>query len=103
MSGWGKFRVGEIETLVTFKNSAIDGAAYISYPQNSYHHGLYKNNRRHRTGHYMWSSGNTHVGEWKDGKQHGYGYTINSNSEVTSAGYFQDGKLVNDKAQDYKN
>ena len=58
-NGWGKVTVGEIETLATFKNSTIDGVAYITYPQNSYYHGEYINNHRHGTGHYKWSSGNT--------------------------------------------
>ena len=101
-NGWAKIRVGDIETLATFKNSAIDGVAYISYPQDSYYHGQYKNNSRHGTGHYKWSSGNTYVGEWKDGKQNGYGYLINSKGDIIAAGLYRDGKLSMDLASDYK-
>jgi hypothetical protein len=100
-NGWGKVKVGNILTEATFKNSAIDGVAYITYPNGSYYHGEYKNNRRDGTGYYKWSSGNAYVGQWKDGKQEGYGYTLNSNNQVVSAGIFKDGKLVTKLDTDY--
>ena len=98
--GWGKIKVNDITTEATFKNSAIDGVAYISYPNNGYYHGQYKNNRRHGKGYYKWSTGNIYVGGWIDGKQHGLGYTMNAKNQITSAGLFENGKLIqkSDKA-----
>ncbi|AXG68137.1 MORN repeat protein [Kordia sp. SMS9] len=100
--GWGKVKVGDILTEATFKNSAIEGVAYITYPNNAYYHGQYQNNRRHGMGYYKWSNGNIYVGGWKDGKQHGLGYTMNSKNKITSAGLFENGKLIEKSAQNYK-
>ncbi|WP_298510325.1 MORN motif precursor [uncultured Kordia sp.] len=99
--GWGKIKVGEIITKATFKNGAIDGVAYISYPNDAYYHGKYKNNRRDGFGYYRWANGNSYIGYWKDGKQHGLGYTLDKGLKVTSAGRFENGKLVEKQATDY--
>lgn len=101
--GWGTMKVGEILTEATFKNSAIDGVAYITYPDGAYYHGEYKNNRRDGFGYYRWDSGNIYIGNWKNGTQHGLGYTMNSKNEIVSAGFFENGKLSRDEFQDYKN
>jgi hypothetical protein len=92
--GWGKIKVGEIITEATFKNGAIDGVAYITYPKNSYYHGQYVNNRRHGFGYYRWASGKTYVGYWKDGKQHGLGFLMSKDDEVISGGTYENGELV---------
>ncbi|MCH2195543.1 MORN motif precursor [Kordia sp.] len=102
MEGWGKIKVGEIITKATFKNGAIDGLAYISYPEGGFYHGQYKNNRREGFGYYKWSSGNIYIGNWKDGKQHGLGYTMSKELQITSAGRFENGKLVEKQGADYK-
>ena len=57
--GWGRVVVNNIITDATFKNSAIDGVAYIIYPNDSYYYGQYKNNRRHGIGYYVWPDGNS--------------------------------------------
>lgn len=100
--GWGRVKVGEIITDATFKDGAIEGVAYITYPNGAYFHGQYKNNRRHGMGYYKWDSGNTYVGGWKDGKQHGLGYTMNKENQITSAGLFENGKLIQKSAANYK-
>ncbi len=101
IEGWGKIKVGDILTEATFKNGAIEGVAYIAYSNGGYYHGEYKNNRRDGTGYYQWSTGNSYVGGWKDGKQHGLGYTMNDKNQITSAGLFENGKLVNKQGADY--
>ncbi|WP_430411764.1 MORN repeat-containing protein [Kordia sp.] len=100
--GWGRVKVNEIITDATFKNGAIDGVAYISYPNGSYYHGQYKNNRRHGIGYYKWENGNIYVGGWKDGKQHGLGYTMNKENQITTGGLFQDGKLITESTTSYR-
>ena len=102
-TGWGKIKVEGIITKATFKNGAIDGLAYINYPENSYYTGEYINNKRDGFGLYKWSSGNTYVGYWKNGKQEGYGFIINQNNEITSAGIYDGGNLKTNKFTDYKN
>ncbi|WP_298426799.1 MORN motif precursor [uncultured Kordia sp.] len=99
--GWGSVKVNNIITDATFKNGAIDGVAYITYPNGSYYHGQYKNNRRDGVGYYKWSNGNIYIGEWKNGKQHGFGYTMNKDLQITSAGRFEEGKLIEKQAADY--
>ncbi|WP_420574943.1 MORN motif precursor [Kordia sp.] len=99
--GWGRVKVGEIITDATFKNNAIDGVAYITYPNGGYYHGQYKNNRREGVGYYQWDSGTIYIGEWKDGKQHGLGYTMNTENKITSAGRFENGKLVENQDRSY--
>lgn len=101
-NGWGTLKVNDIVTDATFKNSAINGVAYITYPNGSYYHGEYKDNVRHGTGYYKWESGNVFVGEWKNGKQHGLGYTMNKDNQITTAGRFENGKLVEKQAKNYK-
>ncbi|MEM6687120.1 MAG: MORN motif precursor, partial [Bacteroidota bacterium] len=93
-NGWGKLRVGDILTEATFKNGAIDGVAYITYPKDSYYHGQYVNNRRHGFGYYHWASGKTYIGYWKDGKQHGLGYLMDKDNKVISGGTYENGELV---------
>ena len=100
--GWGRITVNNIITDATFKDSAINGLAYITYPDESYFHGEYKNNRRDGTGYYKWPNGNVYIGQWKDGKQHGYGYTMNKDNIITSGGIFNDGKLTQDLTKDYR-
>lgn len=99
--GWGKVKVGEIITKATFKNSAIDGIAYITYPNDAYYHGEYKNNKRDGFGYYRWKSGNSYIGNWKNGKQHGLGYTLDMYLKVTAAGRYENGKLVENLGADY--
>lgn len=101
-NGWGRVKVNGIITDATFKDGAIEGVAYISYPNNSYYHGQYKNNRRHGVGYYKWANGNIYIGGWKDGKQHGLGYTMNKESQITSAGLFENGKLIQKAGENYK-
>ncbi len=100
--GWGRVTVNNIITDATFKNSSIDGVAYITYPNNSYYHGEYKNNRREGIGYYKWATGNSYVGGWKDGKQHGLGYTMNKDGAITSGGLFEDGKLIKEATDSYR-
>jgi hypothetical protein len=100
--GWGRVTVNNIITDATFKKSAIDGLAYISYPNGSYFHGQYKNNRRNGIGYYKWENGNIYVGGWKDGKQHGLGYTMNKENQITSGGVFENGKLITESTDDYQ-
>ncbi|EDP97537.1 MORN motif precursor [Kordia algicida OT-1] len=100
--GWGRVKIGEIVTDATFKNGAIEGVAYITYPEDSYFHGQYKNNRRHGIGYYQWSSGNSYVGGWKDGKQHGLGYTMNKENKIITAGLYENGKLIQEAGVNYK-
>lgn len=99
--GWGKIKVGEIMTKATFKNGAIDGLAYITYPNDAYYQGEYKNNRREGFGYYRWSSGNSYIGYWKNGKQHGLGYTLDIQFKVTAAGRYENGKLVENFGTDF--
>lgn len=99
--GWGRVKVNGIITDATFKNSSIEGVAYISYPNGSYYHGQYKNNRRDGVGYYKWKNGNVYIGGWKDGKQHGLGYTMNKENQITSGGLFENGKLVTETTTDY--
>ena len=101
-NGWGRVQINGIITDATFKDSAIDGVAYITYPNGSYYHGQYKNNNRHGVGYYKWTNGNIYIGGWKTGKQHGLGYTMNTKNEITSAGLFVEGKLTEEAAQNYK-
>lgn len=100
--GWGRVILNNISTDATFKNGAIDGVAYITYPNGSYYHGQYQNNNRHGLGFYMWENGNTYVGGWKDGKQHGLGYTTNKAGVITTGGLFEDGKLITETTTDYR-
>lgn len=100
--GWGKVTVNNIIIDATFKNSSMDGVAYITYPNNSYYHGEYKNNRRDGVGYYKWDTGNSYVGGWKNGKQHGLGYTMNKKGVITSGGLFEDGKIVTEATDDYR-
>ncbi|MEM6719449.1 MAG: MORN motif precursor [Bacteroidota bacterium] len=93
-NGWGKIKVGDIVTEATFKNGAIEGVAYITYPGDSYYHGQYVNNRRHGFGYYKWSSGTTYIGYWKDGKQHGLGFLMSKDNDVISGGTYENGELV---------
>ncbi|MFD1061931.1 MORN motif precursor [Winogradskyella litorisediminis] len=102
-NGWGQVKVNNITTDATFKDGAINGVAYIQYPNNAFYHGEYVNNRRHGFGYYKWSTGNSYVGEWKDGKQHGLGYTMDDKNYITTAGRFENGKLVEKQDQDYLN
>lgn len=102
VEGWGKAKVGEITTRATFKNGAIHGVAYVSYPEGSYYHGEYKNNQREGFGYYKWKNGNTYIGNWKEGKQHGLGYTMNKELQITDAGIFENGNLVTEQGADYK-
>ncbi len=101
--GWGKIAVNDIITEATFVNSEMTGVAYITYPSDSYYHGEYLKNRRSGTGFYKWKNGNRYIGQWKDGKQHGYGFTMNTENQITSAGLFENGKLVKSFYDDYKN
>ena len=100
--GWGRVEVNNIVTDATFKNSAIDGVAYISYPNGAYYHGQYANNRRHGVGYYKWENGNVYIGGWKDGKQHGLGYTMNKDNQITSGGLFENGKLTTESTTGYR-
>ncbi|WP_046756204.1 MORN repeat-containing protein [Kordia jejudonensis] len=100
--GWGRVEVNNIITDATFKDGAINGVAYITYSNGGYYHGQYKNNRRHGVGYYKWSTGNIYVGGWKDGKQHGLGYTMNEKNQITSAGLFENGKLIQESSENYK-
>lgn len=100
--GWGRVTVNNIITDATFKNSTIDGVAYITYPNGSFYHGQYKENRRHGIGFYQWENGNAYIGGWKDGKQHGLGYTTNKAGLITSGGIFEDGNLLQEATDDYR-
>ncbi|MFK7749621.1 MAG: MORN repeat-containing protein [Kordia sp.] len=100
--GWGRVKVNGIITDATFKNGAIEGVAYISYPNGSYYNGQYKNNRRHGVGYYKWENGNTYVGGWKEGKQHGLGYTMNKENKITTGGLFENGKLITEATDTYR-
>ena len=100
--GWGRVTVNNIITDATFKNGAIDGVAYITYPNGSNYHGQYQNNRRHGIGYYQWDNGNVYLGGWKDGKQHGLGYTTNKEGLITSGGIFEDGKLIQESTDAYR-
>lgn len=100
-NGWGRVTVNNIITDATFKDGAINGVAYISYPNGGYYHGQYVNNRRHGVGYYKWENGNIYIGGWKDGLQHGLGYTMNKENQITSAGLFEDGKFITESATDY--
>ncbi|WP_047549693.1 MORN repeat-containing protein [Psychroserpens sp. Hel_I_66] len=100
--GWGRVTVNKIITDATFRNSAIDGLAYITYPNGSYYHGQYVNNRREGIGYYVWPNGNSYIGGWKDGKQHGLGYTSNKGGAITSGGLFEDGILISDYTEDFR-
>lgn len=100
-NGWGRVTVNNIITDATFKDGAINGLAYISYPNGGYYHGQYVNNRRHGVGYYKWENGNVYIGGWKGGKQHGLGYTMNKENSITSGGIFEDGKLIQESATDY--
>jgi len=101
--GWGKIKMGNIITEATFKDGALDGLAYINYPENSYFHGEYKNNLRHGVGYYKWSNGNSYIGHWKNGKQHGLGIRFDKNNQVIAAGLFENGSLVEDQSESFKN
>lgn len=100
-NGWGRVKIGEIITDATFIDNAINGVAYITYPNGAYYHGEYKDNQRDGTGYYKWDNGNVYVGEWKDGKQHGLGYTMNKDNQITTAGRFENGKQVEKQAKNY--
>ncbi|MBR9914308.1 MAG: MORN motif precursor, partial [Algicola sp.] len=102
-NGWGQTDINGIVVDGTFKNGALHGLAYVSYPNGAYYHGEYKNNFREGMGYYKFDNGNTYVGYWKNGKQHGYGITFNSNGNITSAGEFENGKLIKNMASDYLN
>ncbi|WP_299526573.1 MORN motif precursor [Winogradskyella sp.] len=101
--GWGKIKVGDIITQATFNNGAIDGLAYINYPENSFFHGEYKNNLREGVGYYKWSNGNSYIGHWQNGKQHGLGIRFDKNDNVIEAGRFENGTLVENQSESYKN
>ena len=45
----------------------------MTYAGGSKHIGEYKDGKRHGYGTYTWSNGDEYVGGWKDGKQHGLG------------------------------
>ena len=100
--GWGRVKVNGIITDATFKDGAIDGVAYISYSNGSYFHGQYKNNRRHGVGYYKWENGNVYIGGWKEGKQHGLGYTMNTGNQITTGGLFENGKLITEATDAYR-
>lgn len=100
-NGWGRVTVNDIITDATFKDNAINGLAYISYPNGGYFHGQYVNNRRSGVGYYKWDNGSVYIGGWKEGKQHGLGYTMNSKNEITTAGTFENGNLIEDVSKDY--
>ncbi|AGC77677.1 hypothetical protein LX97_02140 [Nonlabens dokdonensis] len=101
--GWGRVVVNDIITDATFINSEMTGVAYITYPSDSYYHGEYVQNRRSGVGIYKWTNGNRYIGKWKDGKQHGYGFTMNKENQITSAGLFENGKLLTSYYDDYNN
>jgi hypothetical protein len=100
--GWGQVKVDNVITDATFKDGAINGVAYISYPNDSYYHGQYQNNRRSGVGYYKWTNGNVYIGGWKDGKQHGYGYTMNKENQITSGGLYENGKLITELTSAYR-
>jgi hypothetical protein len=100
--GWGRVTVNGIITDATFKDAAINGVAYITYPNGGLYHGQYKNNKRHGIGYYKWPNGNSYVGSWKDGKQDGMGYTSNKDGAITTGGLFEDGKLITEATNDYR-
>lgn len=101
--GWGRVLINDITTDATFVQGAMTGVAYITYPSDSYYHGQYVKNRRSGTGIYKWTNGNRYIGRWNDGKQHGYGFTMNKDNQITSAGIFENGKLIKFFYDDYKN
>jgi len=100
--GWGRVTVNNIITDATFKDGAIEGVAYITYPNGGYYHGQYVNNRRHGVGYYKWENGSVYIGGWKNGKQHGLGYTMNTENQITTGGLFENGKLITEATEAYR-
>lgn len=103
--GYGKIQTKDNSTIKGFfKYSQPNGYGVERYNIGDSYQGFFVNGLRNGYGVYYWkSTGTYYYGQWKDGKQHGYGYYQKS-AKVTQAGYYENGKqTINLMTQDYLN
>ncbi|WP_186990333.1 MORN repeat-containing protein [Constantimarinum furrinae] len=102
VDGLGKKQFSDHTIYGVYKNGVANGYGMQIYTSGTYE-GNFENGFRNGYGLYKWNeSGDLYHGTWKDGRQHGYGYVTND-SEITQAGYYENGKLITNMITDYKN
>ncbi len=102
IDGYGEYKTDEYTLLGLFKNGKANGYCLQMYNSGNYM-GNFKDGFRDGFGTYRWKESNQiYIGEWKIGKQHGYGYYF-TNNVISSAGYYENGKQVINMFEAYKN
>lgn len=91
-------------TIEKYKNGSY-ALGYFAYGRRQFpmihvwddgdsYYGQYIQNFRKEFGVYFYTSGNKYVGSWDKNNQDGLGFFVNKDGEVTSKGYYEEGKLV---------
>ncbi|WP_111307836.1 MORN repeat-containing protein [Confluentibacter sediminis] len=102
IDGYGELQTKESTLIGLFKNGKANGYGIQTYDKGVYM-GNFKDGIRDGNGIYNWKDINQfYIGEWKQGKQHGFGYFI-TNQVITSAGYYENGAQVTNMFEPYRN
>ncbi|WP_432411700.1 hypothetical protein [Rasiella sp. SM2506] len=102
-NGFGKQEYGTGYYEGFFTNGMPNGPGYETYP-NGYYLGFYNNGKREGFGNYGWNdTKDLYRGMWKLNERDGYGYILDGENLLKSAGIYRNSAITVNEGLDYIN